>query len=880
MSISLHYRIKGMTCQNCVAKTKKTLENLPGVVRAVVKLPDHAEIEWAAEPTQTDLASLYQSIEAFGYSITPATLEPPQTEQSGMEKPQADRSGNSPAPASPNKPAFPKLNVFAPTTAEKQPELISIAKAVEPVTEPAAKPSGGETWELSITGMHCASCVGRVESALKSTPGVSSASVNLATERATVTVDPNTAELDQMRNRVRDAGYDLVKRESGLSIQEEADALRRERRERSDAWKKRLLAGIVMGIPLLFAAHGSSADHAGHLSLGLRLGLVALGFTVTAITGFPYFQGAWTLIRRGSTNMDTLVALGTSVAFLYGTWMTLFAPVPEPHFLADGVIILVMVTLGKWLEARSKGSAADALESLMDLTPKKVTAVRENGREVVIDQADIRVGMLFRIKPGEAIATDGTVVEGTANVDEAMLTGEAMPVNKSPESLVIGGTRVLDSSLLVRASRVGSETVLFQIIHSVKTAQSSKASVQKTVDKVASIFVPIVIGISIVTVLVWGLFLNNWTNGIFSAAAVLLISCPCALGLATPMAIAVASTRAARLGLIIRDAGVFERCNQLKVCMFDKTGTLTTGKPKILETWTPENITREELLQYAGAAESRSEHPLAHAIVEAAGDHQLQQEISGFQNERGHGIVATIRNQQVQVGSLTWIRSLNIAFSTQAESIVESWSKMQRSIVAVARDSHLMGLIAIGDDLRDSAEEAVAILHKMNIEVGIISGDRMPVVESMARVLKLDSELTFSEVLPEQKSDILKNISRADRKVAMTGDGLNDAPALASADVSMALSTGTDVAKNAADIVIVGSDLKLVPTAIALSQATLRTIHHNLFWAFAYNTIAIPLAAIGLFAKNGPFIASFAMGMSSITVVIRSAMLARTKLLK
>lgn len=882
MNNMIKYKIHGMTCQRCVAAAEQAISNIPEVAQVKVTLPDQAEVTWISEPVGESISKLSKALESHGYSIT---LAPANAARTLVDQSLSDGSAK-----------FPKLNVFQASAAPEKtgqttavqinqthvtsPEMITSESLVTKLknVSPENERPGSQTWELNIQGMHCASCVNRVETALKSSPGVKNASVNLATERATVEVDPDQAQLDKLRIRLRDSGYDLVKRESGLSIQEEADALRRERNERVYQWKWRLLLGVILGLPLIMIAHGANHESGNHPGISLRVALVALSYIITFIVGLPYFQVALRLIRKGSTNMDTLVALGASVAFLYGTWMTLIAPIPEPHFLADGVIILVMVTFGKWLEARSRGSAADALESLMDLSPKRVTAVRESGREIVIDQADIRVGMLFRVKPGEAIATDGLVVEGDSAVDEAMLTGESMPVRKSPKSLVIGGTRAIDGSLLIRATKVGSDTVLHQIIESVKKAQSSKALVQKRVDQIASVFVPSVICIAITTVIVWGLIMKDWSGGIFASAAVLLISCPCALGLATPMAIAVASTRAARTGLIIRDAGVFERCNQLKVCMFDKTGTLTSGSPKVLETWTAEHFAEKDVLRYASAVESRSEHPLARSIVEAGVNIREAFEISEFQSVSGSGVSAVVNGSEINVGSLAWIRSQNIRVQSEAETIISEWSKLPRSIIAVTKDQELAGLFAIGDHLRDSAKSAVDLLIKMNLKVGIISGDRKPVVEIMAKELGIDLAFCFAEVLPEMKSDIIKRMSSEHNKVAMVGDGLNDAPALALADVSMALSTGTDVAKNAADIVIVGSDLNLVAESIALSQATLKTIHHNLFWAFAYNVIAIPLAAVGFFAENGPIIASIAMGLSSVTVVLRSALLATVRL--
>lgn len=882
MSYTSCYKILGMTCQNCVKAVSQRILEFQAVASADVTLPDSVTVQWHQPPTSQSLAELRQSLADLGYSL----LE--ESEPENSESTNDSKKNNS------GQPSFPKLNVFQPAlmSEEKSPgsESSNLAKMPdmaesELVTIGLGNPEKStaenqESWELSISGMHCASCVSRVESALKSTPGVFSATVNLATEQASVRVDPERTRLDQLRTNIRNAGYDMVKREAGLSIQDEADALRRERRIRVGQWRRTLVIGLIAGTPLVLmvhrTGHGPTSEH--NYSLTSRVLLVLLSSSITAIVGLPYYRSAIGLLRKKAMNMDSLVALGATVALLYGTWMTLFQSKPDPHFLADGVIILVMVTFGKFLEVRSRKSAADALESLMDLAPRRVTAVRESGREIEIDQADLRIGMRFRVKPGESIATDGVIVEGSGLIDESMLTGEALPVEKSRGKQVIGGTRCINGSLLVKAQKVGQETVLQNIIQSVKEAQASKASVQKIVDKVASVFVPTVVLISFLTFLYWGLIRNDLTGGVFASASVLLISCPCALGLATPMAVAVSSARAARMGLIIKDAGVFERCNRLKICLFDKTGTLTTGLLKVRKVWTFGGMSREELLKYAAAVESRSEHPLAKAIVESNLAELTDVRVSGFQNERGCGIRAFVDDSPVLLGSMNWVLSQNCQIPEFEDSLRNEWEVSSMTLVAVCINHQLVGMIGLGDELRDSSAKTVQKLTAMGLKTGIVSGDRKPAVNSIASSLKILPELRFGEVLPEEKSDLIRNLRNSETQIAMVGDGLNDAPALASADVSMALSTGTDVAKNSADIVIVGSDLGLVCTAITLSQKTMSTIYQNLFWAFAYNVIAIPLAASGFFAEYGPLIASVAMGLSSITVVLRSTMLAVTNL--
>lgn len=870
----MKFIITGMTCGHCISAVTNAIKSVAGVTDALVELPSSASVTWKSAPEPIQIEQLQAFVKAAGYSAAPEDQK-----DFMIEKP------SSPAQS------FPKLTLLTldTTTNTSLPKLPMISDS-----EPSISYSGLnllqtdlsvsttnqklptlESWELSVTGMHCASCVGRVENALLKTQGVKQAMVNLATEQATVLIDPEAAQLDQLRLNVRNAGYDMIKKDSSLSAADQADALRRERNERVQGWRNRLLAGCILGLPLLLFAHGSHTRS--HMQPFMKWMLVALSAITTSLVGLPYFRSAWTLLKFRSSNMDTLVSLGSLVAFGYGTWMTIVPDHPQPHFLADGVIILIMITFGKWLEARSKGSAADALEGLMDLAPRRVTAVRASGREIVIDQEDLRIGMLFRVKPGEAIATDGEVVDGSANVDESMLTGESFPSVKTQNSKVIGGTRNLDGTLLIRATQVGVETVLSNIINAVKRAQSTKSAVQSRVDRIAAVFVPIVIGISILTLLVWGLVLNRWAEGVLASAAVLLISCPCALGLATPMAVAVASKRAAGMGLIIRDAGVFDRCDKLNYCMFDKTGTLTEGKPVVLKTWNATDLDQKNWLSWAATLESYSEHPLASAISKMA-NHDYKSDFTDILNDRGNGISGKIGGNLIQVGSVKWLIRNGVQIDRPAEQTMTEWSNQALSIVGVANNDKLNGLIALEDSIRPGAADVMNGLSLMKIQVGIISGDLKSAAQGLAEKLNIRAENVYAEISPEGKSQLLDELRSNGSHVAMVGDGLNDAPALASADVSMALASGTDVAKNAADIVIVGSNLNSVVDAIALSRATLRTIRDNLFWAFSYNVVAIPMAAFGVFRANGPLIASVAMAGSSITVVLRSAWLSRTNL--
>ncbi len=871
------FKISGMTCGHCISVVSKAIQSIPGVVSCEVELLGSAKVEWQMSPVSDQLAQLQSAFKEAGYSAELVEEEPVQAIDSTDNQALPEIHPVSTVPDT--KPSLPKLPMIADSESVTAYPSLKLLKPDDPAPiepENSSSPEVGnelESWELSVTGMHCASCVGRVEKALESSPGVQEAIVNLATERASILVDPKKAALDQIRLNVVNAGYDIVKKDSSLSAADQADSMRRERKDRVRGWSRRLIAGCIFGLPLLVLAYGS--HNASHMQPMMKWAMVGLSAITTCVVGLPYFKSTWVLLKLQSSNMDTLVSLGSLLAFGYGSWMTLVPEHAQAHFLADGVIILIMITFGKWLEARSKGSAADSLEGLMDLAPRRVTAIRASGREIEIDQEELKVGMMFRVKPGEAIATDGEVVEGSANVDESMLTGESLPTLKSANAKVIGGTRNLDGTLIIRATKVGTETILQNIINAVKRAQSTKASVQALVDKVAAVFVPVVIVLAIGTLLIWGLALSRWSEGVLASAAVLLISCPCALGLATPLAVAVASTRAARSGLIIRDAGVFERCDKLTYCMFDKTGTLTEGKPEVVEVWTVPGIEPQKCLLVAGALESLSEHPLARAIVKAANEEARNINVSDFYNDRGHGVSGKVDGLLIQVGSMNWLIRNSIQVTADSQKVLEDWSEKPRSIAGVASNGKLVGLIAMEDTIRPDAEDAVSRLLKMKLTVGIISGDRKSAVQALARKLNIAPDHIYAECTPEQKSHVLDRLRASGNRVAMVGDGLNDAPALASADVSMAMASGTDVAKNAADIVIVGSELDSVAEAIALSHATLTTIRHNLIWAFSYNILAIPLAAFGIFQTNGPLIASVAMAGSSITVVLRSAWLGR-----
>jgi Cu+-exporting ATPase len=543
--------------------------------------------------------------------------------------------------------------------------------------------------------------------------------------------------------------------------------------------------------------------------------------------------------------------------------------VSSTHFFMDAGIILTLITLGKYLEVRSKGAAGAAIERLLDLAPKVARVVRD-GRESEVKLGEVRRGDRLRVRPGEAIPVDGSVIEGESSVDESMLTGESVPVNKHPGDRVTGATLNGDGTLLVVAERLGRESALEQIVRMVREAQDSKAGVQRLADTISSWFVPIVLAIALATLLGWGLYSGDWGGAVLNAAAVLIIACPCALGLATPMAVAVATGRGARAGLLVREASAFERMDRLTTIVLDKTGTVTEGKPRVTDVAAVNGWDRDRLLQLAAAAESGSEHPLARALA----PHADGRAVTDFQAVRGGGVRAKVEGQAVLVGSERFLGDAGIPQGELYETI-RAWESDGKTVLRVAADGRMAGAIALADTIKPHAREVVDRLHRDGADVHLVTGDNPETARSIGKALGLPPDHVLAGVLPDGKAEKIAALRRRNKgRVAMVGDGLNDAPALAAADVGIALGTGTDLAKAVADVVIATDDLRALPRALRLGRATLSAIRQNLFWAFAYNTVGIPLAALGLFGQYGPLIAALAMSLSSVTVVARSSLLA------
>ena len=816
--------VAGMTCDHCVGTVHRALVEIPGVRSAVVDLKEgYAEVD--LDPAQVDRAKLEAAVTASGYSVP------------------RDESASAAPPLSPP---------------------VTLSPVVTPPPEPVA---AEDEWNLAIGGMHCASCVARVEGALAKVPGVSDARVNLATERASVVVDPRRVDVEGLAAAVAAAGY--TARRAELQPGAGAEALRSERAEHVAYWRNRLVVGVVLTVPLVVLGYGpmlapSSFGHAAWVGWTM----FALATVLQAYLGGPYLRGAWDRLRQGSSNMDTLIALGTSTAYGYSVAQLLVGQAHRAHFFMDAGIILTLITLGKFLEVRSKGAAGAAIERLLDLAPKRALVLR-GGRELDVPLAEVVRGDSVRVRPGETIPVDGLVVEGESSVDESMLTGESTPVDKYPGDRVTGATLNGDGTLRIEAQRLGRDSALEGIVRMVREAQGSKAGVQRLADTISSWFVPVVLVIAAATLLGWGVSGGGWGRAVLNAAAVLIIACPCALGLATPMAVAVATGRGARAGLLVREASAFERMDRLATVVLDKTGTVTEGKPSVVEVITVDGWGRDDLLRVAAAAEAGSEHPLARALAPFAGVGSA----TDFQAVRGGGVRATVAGRVVVVGSDRFLSESGVD-QRAIDEAARAEEARARTVLRVAVDGRAAGAIALADTLKPHGREVVERLGRQGASVFLLTGDNPATARAIAAELGIPAERVFAGVLPDGKATKVAELRGCGGRVAMVGDGLNDAPALAAADVGIALGTGTDLAKAVADVVIASGDLRGVPRALRLGRATLSAIRQNLFWAFAYNAVGIPLAALGLFGTYGPMIAALAMSLSSVTVVARSSLLA------
>ena len=825
------FPVTGMTCASCVRRIEKALSKVEGVQLASVNLATE-KARVAYDPGAVTLDQLQKAVEKAGYGV--------------REMPR-----DLPAPA-------------------------AVPVAIQPISGIAS----GEM-SLLVEGMTCASCVRRIEKALAKVDGVETASVNLATEKAHVVFDPAKAGVEQFRAAVEKAGYKVRNEDAAVApssdtsvdstvMAQNAHDLERQREldDLGRKWKISLVTGLVM-MGLMF------------LPLGLDITLLAPVLLIAATivqfwAGSIFYRAAWAAGRHGSTNMNTLVAVGTSVAYAYSAFVTLWPALAERWgfqyhlYYETAIIIIALILLGRWMEARAKKQTSAAIRALMGLQAKTARVIR-GGVEQDIPIERVVVDDLVRVRPGEKVPVDGVVTEGRSALDESMLTGESLPVEKAPGDAVIGATINTSGSFIFKATKVGADTTLAQIVRLVEDAQGSKAPMQRMADEISGYFVPTVLVVALLTFVGWLIFGPDplrLTFAVQTAIAVLIIACPCALGLATPTAIMVGTGKAAEHGILISGGEALEQTRKIDAIVLDKTGTLTRGKPAVTQIFAA-GLAEFELLRLAAAAEIGSEHPLGAAIVTYARDQGLElPAVESFDAIAGRGISARVEGRELLIGNLALMRDRQVELDGVAEH-ANVIAQTGATPMYVAVGGAFAGLIAVADTLRPESREAVELLSALGLEVWMLTGDNAATAATIARQVGIEHVL--AEVLPGEKSAKVKELQAQGKTVAMVGDGINDAPALAQADLGIAIGTGTDVAMAASDITLIGGDLRTIVTAIALSRRTVSVIKQGLFWAFAYNILLVPVAMGGLYplfrVLLSPVLAAAAMAMSSVSVV-------------
>jgi len=751
------------------------------------------------------------------------------------------------------------------------------------------------TQNFALTGMSCASCAANIESAVSSLPEVSAASVNLATEVLSVTYQPGAINEEIICQTVAEAGYQaqVLADQAGASqaqIQQEADQAAQAKASHQAALWRRFWLSAIFALPLLGLAMAEMVgltlptwlSHRGGGQLFVSLQL-ALTLPILWL-GRSFFLNGFKHLVKGHPNMDSLVALGTSAAVAYSLYSSIQVWLGNHHaamslYYESAGVILTLVTLGKYFEARSKGQTSAAIQALIKLAPQEAQVLRD-GQEVTLPLDQVQVGDLVRVRPGQKIPVDGRVVEGQSWVDESMLTGESLPVAKKVGDQVVGASLNQQGSLIVETNKVGQDTTLAQIIHLVQAAQGSKAPIAQLADRVSAVFVPVVMTLALVAGLAWYLIGGqSWAFALTISIAVLVIACPCALGLATPTAIMVGTGKGAEQGILIKSGTALEMAHQVNAVVLDKTGTLTQGQPQVTDVLPLTGWTSDQLLALAAAAEVNSEHPLGQAIVAGARERDLAlPEVTDFQSLTGFGIQVRVDQVTYYLGNRRLMQEQGLDLD-QADDQAAALAAGGKTPIYVANEYELLGLIAVADPLKETSPEAVRRLKAMGLQVIMLTGDNAKTAQALAAEAGIDQ--VISDVLPADKAQVVADLQAKGLKVAMVGDGINDAPALAQADVGLAIGRGTDVAIESADMVLMGSDLTSVATAIKLSQATIRNIKENLFWAFAYNVLGIPVAMGVLHLFGGPLLnpmlAGAAMSFSSVSVIVNALRLRRFK---
>ncbi len=728
--------------------------------------------------------------------------------------------------------------------------------------------AGENQVDLLITGRSCAACAARIEKALKKKDGVLEASVNLGTEKGRVRFDPLRIKSYEIIEEIRKAGYDAEKIEE-VSHDRAAELRRGEIRKLGILVTVSAVLSaplIISMILMLLGAHTPALHH--------PLLQVALATPVQFIVGWRFYRNAYLGVRGGSPGMDLLVALGTSAAYFYSVYNGFILPVTtgaagDLYFEASAVVI-TLVLLGKFFEARAKGMTSDAIRKLMKLQPATAVILR-NGREIVVPADEVAPGDTVAVKPGEKIPVDGRVIEGSSSVDESMITGESVPVDKGPGAMVTGATINQFGTITFSAERVGRDTVLAQIIRTVEEAQAGKPPIQRFADRVSAVFVPSVLGIAVVTFAAWMIATGSLQMAIVSAVAVLVIACPCALGLATPTAVMVGTGRGADLGILFKSGPALEAACRTRAVVLDKTGTITTGDLSVSDIVPVGGMPVDDLMRYAGIAEKKSEHPVGRAISSRASEGHDIPDPEEFMAEPGKGVRARHGGSEIIAGTPDYLRESGVDVSC-CGGILAGLENMGKTAVIIAAGGRAAGVVAVSDTIRESSGRAVAELAGMGLDVYMVTGDNRRTAEFIAAQAGIDPGRVIAGVLPGGKAEAVRELQRAVGAVAMVGDGINDAPALAAADTGIAVGSGTDIAMESADITLMSGDLGGIVTAIRLSRRTIRKIRQNFFWAFIYNCIGIPFAASGMLS---PVIAGAAMAMSSVSVVMNSLLLKR-----
>lgn len=753
--------------------------------------------------------------------------------------------------------------------------------------------------KLKIEGMTCSSCANAVERALKKREGVFEANVNYATETLSINYDENQITLDQIKEVIVNTGYEVIDEDhvSKMANMEDMDMANMKDMDmgvdftpgnpKAKSLWKRFVISTIFTIPLLILAMGHMVGISFPLffsSDGSPLIFAIIQFilaTPVIIVGYKFFRSGIKSLIKGYPNMDTLVAIGTGAAYMYGIFAIFKIASGQINYINElyfesAAVILTLITLGKYLEAVSKGKASDAIRKLMDLAPK-TARIQKNGSEIIVPLEQVQVGDILIVKPGDKIPVDGKVIDGSSSVDESMITGESIPVEKIVDSEVIGASLNKNGTIKFIATKIGKDTALAQIVKLVEDAQGSKPPIGKLADQISAVFVPIVMALAAISSIGWYTYDGNGIFAFTIFISVLVIACPCALGLATPISIMLGTAKGAENGILIKSGIALETTHKLTTIAFDKTGTITEGKPIVTDVITANGISKDDLLEIAALAEIGSEHPLGEAIVKAAqGKINTSKTVTNFKAIPGNGIQVTIDGSSILLGNKKLMDDMNIELGT-LEALSHSLADEGKTPIYIGVEGKIAGIIAVADTVKPTSKDAIEALHKQGIEVIMITGDNRKTAEAIAKQVGIDRVL--AEVLPKDKSDEIKKLQIDGKKVGMVGDGVNDAPALAQADVGIAIGSGADVAIESADVVLIRSDLMEVSTAISLSHATIMNIKQNLFWAFAYNILGIPVAMGILRLWEGPLlnpmIAAGAMSLSSLSVIINALRLKR-----